>query len=166
MDRLRNFGFLLKDLSRRYVLRFEQRARVIALTLPQCKVLVKLENNEGVSQARLAELAEVEPMTMVRILDRMESDGLLERCADPDDRRARCLYLTSKAKPLLDEVWRVAESTRTELFEGLSSHECDAFMDVLERIHRNACALAEVAAPAENSVAQPNPAAARPILTE
>jgi len=169
MDRLRNFGFLLKDLSRRYVLRFEQRARVIALTLPQCKVLVKLENNEGVSQARLAELADVEPMTMVRILDRMESDGMLERRADPEDRRARRLYLTGKAKLLLDEVWRVAESTRTELFAGLSAKECDAFMDVLERVHRNACALEQLAdelQPASISAPQPNQAAARPIPTE
>lgn len=83
MDPHRNFGFLLKDLSRRYVLRFEQRARDLSLTLPQCKVLVRLETNEGMSQARLAELAEVEPMTMVRIIDRMEADGLLERRADP-----------------------------------------------------------------------------------
>ena len=83
MDRMRNFGFLLKDVSRRYVLRFEQRAREISLTLPQCKALVRLEKNEGVSQARLAELADVEPMTMVRILDRMEADGLLERRPDP-----------------------------------------------------------------------------------
>src|ERR1022692_1912304 len=88
MDRLRNFGFLLKDVSRRYVLRFEQRAREILLTLPQCKALVRLEKNEGVSQARLAELAEVEPMTMVRILDRMQADGLLERRPDPADRRS------------------------------------------------------------------------------
>src|SRR5580692_3315259 len=101
MDSHRNFGFLLKDLSRRYVQRFEQHARDLSLTLPQCKVLCKLEPNEGMSQARLAELAEIEPMTMVRIIDRMEADGLLERRADPADRRARCLYLTKKARPLL-----------------------------------------------------------------
>ncbi|HET7201236.1 MAG TPA: MarR family transcriptional regulator, partial [Burkholderiales bacterium] len=114
MDRLRNFGFLLKDVSHRYVLRFEQRARGISLTLPHCKVLVRLEKNEGVSQARLAELADIEPMTMVRILDRMEGDGLLERRADPADRRARRLYLTKKAWALLDEIWRLADVTRAE----------------------------------------------------
>ena len=100
MDRHRNFGFVLKALSRRYVLRFEQRARAISLTLPQCTALVRLEKNEGVSQAKLAELADVEPMTMVRILDRMELDGWVERRADPDDRRARRLYLKPKSKPL------------------------------------------------------------------
>src|SRR5690242_12785422 len=111
MDRHRNFGFLLKDVSHRYVLRFEQRARGMSLTLPQCKALVRLEKNEGASQARLAALADVEPMTMVRILDRMEADGLLERRPDPADRRARCLYLTAKGKALLDQIWRLAEQT-------------------------------------------------------
>jgi MarR family transcriptional regulator for hemolysin len=141
MDRLRNFGFMLRDLSRRYVLRFEQRAREISLTLPQCKALVRLERNEGVSQARLADLADVEPMTMVRILDRMEADGLLERRPDPVDRRARCLYLTRKARPLLDEIWHLSDLTRAEVFAGIAQRDREAFIDVLERIHANVCAL-------------------------
>jgi MarR family transcriptional regulator, transcriptional regulator for hemolysin len=154
MDRLRNFGFLLKDLSRRYVLRFEQRARAISLTLPQCKVLVRLENNEGISQAALAGLADVEPMMMVRILDRMETDGLLERRPDPADRRARRLYLTKKAKPLLEKIWRLAELTRAETFSGISREDRDAFMDVLERVYHNICVLDE-----RSSVQPPNPVA-------
>jgi DNA-binding MarR family transcriptional regulator len=141
MDRMRNFGFLLKDVSRRYVLRFEQRAREISLTLPQCKALVRLEKNQGVSQARLAEIAEVEPMTMVRILDRMEADGLIERRPDTADRRARCLHLTRKAKPLLDKIWRLSELSRAETFAGISRQEREAFMDLLERMHSNVCAL-------------------------
>ena len=140
-DRLRNFGFLLKELSRRYVQRFEVRAREISLTLPQCKVLARLEKNEGVSQARLAELAEVDAMTMVRILDRMEADGLLERRPDPADRRARCLYITAKAKPLLEEIWRLSDATRAEVLEGIGQHERDVFISVLERIHVNLCRL-------------------------
>src|ERR1700730_3532835 len=136
-DRLRNFGFLLKDLSRRYVQGFAERARDISLTWPQCKVLVRLEKNEGVSQARLAELAEVDAMAMVRILDRMEADGLLERRPDPADRRARCLYLTAKAKPILSEIWRLSDETREELFAGVSKADRELFMSVLERIHDN-----------------------------
>jgi len=136
-DRLRNFGFLLKELSRRYTLRFEVRAREIPLNLPQAKTLVRLEKNEGVSQARLAELAEVDPMTMVRLLDRMEADGWLERRPDPADRRARCLYLTAKAKPILSEIWRLSEETRAELFAGVSKAERDIFMTVLERLYDN-----------------------------
>jgi MarR family transcriptional regulator for hemolysin len=148
-DRLRNFGFLLKEVSRRYVLRFEVRAREIALNLSQAKALVRLEKNEGVSQARLAELAEVDAMAMVRILDRMEADGLLERRPDPGDRRARCLYLTARARPILSEIWRLSEETRAEVFAGVGKAERDLFMTVLERIHDNIARLE--AAPADSS---------------
>src|SRR5882724_8701007 len=136
-DRLRNVGFLLREASRRYVQRFEVRASELSLNLPQCKALVRLEKNEGVSQARLAELAEVDAMTMVRILDRMEADGLLERRPDPEDRRARCLYLTAKAKPLLAQIWRLSDTTREEVFAGIGKNERDVFMSVLERLHDN-----------------------------
>jgi MarR family transcriptional regulator for hemolysin len=136
-DRLRNFGFLLKEVSRRYVNRFEVRAAEIPLNLAQAKALVRLEKNEGVSQARLAELAEVDPMTMVRILDRMEAEGLLERRPDPADRRARCLYLTAKAKPILNEIWRLSEEIRAEIFAGVSKEERERFMGVLERLYAN-----------------------------
>jgi MarR family transcriptional regulator for hemolysin len=141
MDKLKNFGFLLKDLSRRYVLRFEQRAAAISLTLTQCKALVQLDKNEGISQVRLAELTDVEPMTMVRILDRMETDKLIERRPDPVDRRARRLYLTDKGRPLVDEIWRLAELTRAEMFAGISKEDRQVFIRVLEQLHINVSAL-------------------------
>jgi MarR family transcriptional regulator for hemolysin len=134
MDRLRNFGFLLKDVSRRHVLRFERHAAEISLTLVQCRALTQLEKNEGISQARLAELTDVEPMAM-------EADGVLERRPDPDDRRARRLHLTAKAKPLLEEIWRLADLTRAETFAGIPRAEREAFIGVLERIDNNLVAL-------------------------
>jgi MarR family transcriptional regulator for hemolysin len=140
-DRLRNVGFLLREASRRYVQRFEVRASELSLNLAQCKALIRLEKNEGVSQTRLAELAEVDAMTMVRILDRMEADGLLERRPDPQDRRARCLYLTAKAKPLLAQIWRLSDTTRAEVFAGIGKNERDVFMSVLERLHDNLSSL-------------------------
>jgi DNA-binding MarR family transcriptional regulator len=152
LERERNFGFLLKDVSRRYVERFERRAREISLTLPQCKVLVRLSRNEGVSQARLSELAEVEPMTMVRILDRMERDGWLERRAHPTDRRARCLYLTRRAKPLLDEIWRLADLTRAEAFAGIAKAQRRTLLELLEHIHANMRALDAPAADVNDAI--------------
>jgi MarR family transcriptional regulator for hemolysin len=68
--------------------------------------------NEGISQVQLAELTDIEPMTLVRILDRMESDGWLERRSDPADRRARRLYLTQEGKPMVNKIWLLADSTR------------------------------------------------------
>src|ERR1700742_3146186 len=114
-DRLRNFGFLLWEVSRQYVHRFEMRAGEISLNLSQAKALVRLERNEGVSQIRLAELADVDATTMVRILDRMEADGLLERRPDRADRRARSLFMTPKATPVLDGIWLLADEINTEI---------------------------------------------------
>ena len=141
MERLRNFGYLLKDLGRLYARRFEERAQALQLTLAQCKALGQLSRNEGISQVRLAELAECDPMSMVRILDHMEAEGWVERRADPNDRRARCLYIKDKARGILDEIWRLADATRMEFLAGLSAEECSRLIDMLERIHATARAL-------------------------
>jgi Transcriptional regulators len=147
MDPFKTIGYLLKDVSRRYAARFEVHAEEVSLTLMQCKVLLYLSKNEGASQVRLCDLTEIEPMMMVRILDRMEADKLLERRPDPADRRARRLYLTRKAARLLDEIDRISELTRNEFFAGVSKTGREAFLKVLEHVHQNACAL-DVANPA------------------
>jgi DNA-binding MarR family transcriptional regulator len=141
MEQLRNFGFLLKDLGRLYTRRFEERAQALQLTLPQCKTLGFLSRNEGISQVRLAELAEIDPMSMVRILDYMEAEGWVERRADPNDRRARCLFTKDKARAILDEIWRLAAQTRAEFLADLSSDERLRLIDMLERIHTTARAI-------------------------
>jgi DNA-binding MarR family transcriptional regulator len=158
VDRFKNVGYLLKDVTRRYVARFERHAAEVSLTLMQCKVLLHLSKNEGASQVRLCDLTDVEPMMMVRILDRMEADKLLERRPDPADRRARRLYLTRKAAPILDEIDRISEVTRNEIFAGVSKAEREAFLKVLEHAHENACGL-EAALPA--ATVQPTPIASR-----
>jgi len=95
-------------------------------------------------------------MMMVRILDRMEADKLLERRPDPADRRARRLYLTRKATPILDEIDRIMEVTRNEVFAGVSKADREAFLKVLEHVHQNVCALEAATAPVTS---QSNPAA-------
>ncbi|HEY6482176.1 MAG TPA: MarR family transcriptional regulator [Steroidobacteraceae bacterium] len=154
-DRRRNFGFLLKEVSRRYVLRFEELAAAIPLTLSECKVLVRLEENEGVSQTRLAGITDIEPMTMVRLLDRMAADGLLERRPDPEDRRARRLHLTAKAKPVLEQIWQLSDATRAETFAGVSRTDRERVISVLERMYANLCTLQE------GRVGRPTPNVAR-----
>jgi MarR family transcriptional regulator, transcriptional regulator for hemolysin len=141
MDRLRNFGFLLNGVTRLYVHRFEQRASRFGVTLPQCKLLAYLSKNEGISQAGLADLTDLDPMTVVRVLDRMEAEGFVERRPDPADRRARRLYLTERAGPFLERIWHWADLTRAETFAGISREEREHFMSVLERIHDNVAAL-------------------------
>lgn len=141
LDRTRSFGFLLTDASRLYVRRFEQRVVSLGLTLPQCKTLAHLAQREGISQAQLSESADIEPMALVRILDRMEADGWLERRDDPDDRRARRLYLKAKARPLLDDIWRLSDATRGEAFEGIPRQQAELLIALMVQIRSNLAAL-------------------------
>lgn len=150
-DRFRQLGFLFKDVSRRYTRRFEERAQRLALTLPQCRALIHLQSNEGVSQKRLAELADVDPMTLVRILDRMEADGWVQRRFDPADRRAHTLWLTAAAAPVLEQIWQLIAETRAEMLQGLSSDERTVLVTLLERVHANLTALPPL--PAEQTSA-------------
>jgi DNA-binding MarR family transcriptional regulator len=143
-DLLRSFGFLLKDVSRLYVQRFEQRAVALGLTLSQCKALVYLARREGISQAQLSESADIEPMTLVRILDHMESEGVLERRADPADRRARRLYLRDKAKPLLADIWRLSDLTRGEAFSGMARQRAGELIELLDKVRGNLMGLEPV----------------------
>jgi len=137
VDRLRNFGFILKNLERLYTKRFEALAQELSLTLSQCKALFQLSRNEGISQKRLAEIAEIEPMTLVRILDRMESDGWVERRPDPNDRRARTLYVTSGATPILEQIDKLSAQMRAEALAGLSAEQRNQLMGLLEHVYQN-----------------------------
>ena len=141
MNPVRTFGFLLKDTSRLYVQRFEQRAGALGLTLPQCKVLLYLADHEGISQAQLAELTDLEPMTLVRTLDCLESHGWLERRNDPADRRARRLYLKPKGRPLVDDIWHLVDLTRREAFAGIPKKHADLMIELLEKIQSNFASL-------------------------
>jgi MarR family transcriptional regulator for hemolysin len=141
LNPLRTFGFLLKDTSRLHAQRFEQRAAALGLTLPQCRVLIYLANNEGISQVQLAELTDLEPMTLVRTLDCLESYGWLERRKDPADRRARRLYLKAKSRPLVDEIWRLVDLTRQEAFAGIPKKHADLMIELLEKIQSNFASL-------------------------
>ena len=140
-DDQRNFGFLVRDVSRLCAKRFAHNAHELELTLPQCKVLANLARNEGISQARLADLTETDPMTLVRTLDRMQEDGWIERRPDPTDRRAYRLYLREPARPIVERIWKIAEQTRSEALVVLDSSERELLVNLLERIHGTLLAL-------------------------
>jgi MarR family transcriptional regulator for hemolysin len=134
-ERLRNFGFLMRDVSRLYAAHFESHARELGLTLAQCKVLGLLSRNEGISQARLAELSDTDPMSLVRILDRMQQDQWVERRPDPLDRRAHRLYLREAATAILERMWTISDQCRHEALAELSPAEREQLIDLLERVH-------------------------------
>ena len=90
---------------------------------------------------QLAELTDLEPMTLVRALDCMESQGWLERRHDPADRRARRLYLNAKGQPLMDDIWRLADLMRREAFAGIPLKHADLLIELLEKIQSNVASL-------------------------
>ncbi len=140
-DSLQNFGFLIRDVSRLSAKNFGRHARELEITVSQCKVLAYLQRHEGISQARLAELTETEPMTLVRTLDRMEQDGWIERRADPEDRRAHRLYLRDAARPVLQRIWKIADQSRAEALAALSVGEREQLLGLLQRVHARLSAL-------------------------
>src|SRR5260221_13840095 len=102
----RALGLVLHDVARVLRKRFEQRARAAALPLTrsQWSVLAHLSRQEGINQAALAQILEIEPITLVRLLDRLQAAGLVERRPDPTDRRARVLVLTPAPPPPLQRI--------------------------------------------------------------
>jgi len=130
-------GFLLNDVARLLRKRFEQRARGLGLTRAQWQVLAYLANNEGIHQGGLAELLEVEPITLVRILDRLEGHALIERRRHPTDRRIWLLYLTAAAHPILAQMRGLGELTRGEALEGLSDAQRAQLLRMLATMKTN-----------------------------
>lgn len=140
-DSLQNFGFLIRDVSRLSAKNFGRHARELEVTVSQCKVLAYLQRHEGISQTRLAELTETDPMTLVRTLDRMEQDGWIERRADPEDRRAHRLHLREAARPVLQRIWKIADQSRAEALGALTPAEREQLVSLLQRVHARLSAL-------------------------
>jgi len=136
-DWTRALGFVLYDTARLYGKRFDQKAKALGLTRAQCHVLFRLNLAEGLNQARIAEFLEIEPISLARLIDRMEEAGWVERRPDPKDRRARLLYLTAKAKPVIDRMFEVGLATRAEAQAGLSGAERERLLELLQRVRGN-----------------------------
>ena len=135
MDLELTFGFLVNDVARLFGRRFDHNGRRLGLTRAQCRTLGYLARNEGINQAGLADLLEIRPMTLVRQIDRMEEAGWIERRPDPADRRARRLFLSPKARPILGRILSVANETRNEALARLAPAEQEALIDLLHRVH-------------------------------
>jgi MarR family transcriptional regulator, transcriptional regulator for hemolysin len=130
-------GFLLHDVARLMRRRFEQRAAALGFTRAQWQVLLHLSRNEGIHQAGLAEILEVEPISLVRILDKLQARGLVERRQDAADRRCWRLYLTPDAHPSLALLQDIGEQNRAEALAGIGPAELDALISTLTILKTN-----------------------------
>lgn len=132
-----NLGTMIADVSHLMRRAFDERARGIGLSRPQWRVLTMLRRHEGINQGGLAELVEVEPITLCRMVDRLQEANLVERRADPADRRAWRLHLTDKARAILEEMRPMAFGLFEDAMSGLESAERADLFRMLERIRNN-----------------------------
>ena len=130
-------GFLLNDAARLMRKDFERRTRSLGLTRAQWQALFHLARNEGCNQATLADLLEVEPITLARLVDRLELSGLVERRPDPSDRRARLLFLGERAHPLLEQLRALGAETREIALAGIGEDERTLLMTLLTKMRAN-----------------------------
>lgn len=115
----REFAFLVHDVARLLKTYADQKARQYGMTRAQWAVLVRLQRTEGLKQSELAEILDLQPITLTRLLDRLCANGLIERRADPDDRRANRLFLTPAAGPVVKSLGRLGEELMTTVLEGI-----------------------------------------------
>ncbi|HTA99617.1 MAG TPA: MarR family winged helix-turn-helix transcriptional regulator [Bradyrhizobium sp.] len=130
-------GFLLHEVARLLRKRFEQNAHGSGLTRSQWQVLTYLAQNEGINQSGLAELLDVEPITLSRIVDRLQSLGLIERHPHPSDRRVWILRLTWAARPKLTEGRKFSDRTSSEALAGISDSEGLHLLKTLQALKSN-----------------------------
>ena len=128
-----NIGALLHDVARLMRRRFERRARETGLpiTRQQARTLLYIARNEGLSQAAVATMLDIEPIALVRLLDRLHEEGLVERHPHPTDRRIRTLWLTPPAWEAIDRVLAINAGVREEACAGLSAEAREALMHSL-----------------------------------
>ena len=130
-------GALMVEVARLLRRNFNRRAQGLGLTQAQWQALAHLSRRQGINQACLADLLEVQPITLTRLIDRLAAAGWVERRPDPADRRAQRLYLTERAEPLLEDMRGLASATREEALAGLGDAERRQLIDALQIIKGN-----------------------------
>lgn len=130
-------GFLLNDTARLFRRAFNARTKSSGITALQWRLITYLKRHEGIRQGPLADLIEVEPITLSRMVDRLVEAELIERRADPADRRAWQLFLTARARQLLDGMRPIAEALTADASEGLTAAEQATLVELVERVRAN-----------------------------
>lgn len=132
-----DLGFLVHDVARMLRARFEEKAALHGISAAQWRVLVRLWKDGSMTQAKLATLLEVEPISVSRLLDRMEPAGWIERLRDPTDRRVRIVAATQKAREVQNSMRSVADDVFAEAFRGFAPQDEATLLEGLVLISKN-----------------------------
>lgn len=138
-----NFAYPLLDVTRLLRKHFDRRAEPLGLTRAQWRAIKVIHRHEGISQKALAELLEMEPIPVGRVIDRLQQAGFVERRADPQDRRVWRLHTMDRAHGVLDDMEIIAAGLRDDALTGIADAELAACLGVLERMKQNLLALEE-----------------------
>lgn len=139
-----NFAYPLLDVTRLLRKHFDRRAEPLGLTRAQWRAIKAIHRHEGISQKALAELLEMEPIPVGRVIDRLQQAGFVERRADPQDRRVWRLHTTDRSHGVLDDMEVIAAGLRDDALAGINDTELAACLGVLERMKQNLLALEEL----------------------
>jgi DNA-binding MarR family transcriptional regulator len=135
----------MRDTSRLMRRRFVQRSREVGLPVnrSEASVLMHVDREPGLSQARLAAQLDMEPISLVRLIDSLQDAGLIERRAHPHDRRIWTLWLTDAAQPILAQAQAIALEVRAQALAGIPEAEREALLDLLLTVRTNLAAEAD-----------------------
>ena len=137
MTTKREIAFSINDVARLLRTHADQKAASFGLTRAKWAVLARLDRFEGLKQNELAEMLDLQPISLTRLLDGLSENGLIERRSCPDDRRAKLLFLTPAARPLLDRLSDLGEELMSTALAGLDRSETTALLASLTAIKEN-----------------------------
>src|ERR1700734_3296941 len=133
----REFAIVLKDVARMIQTYADHKANQFGITYAQWVVLARLDRFEGLKQSELAEMLDLQPITLTRLLDRLCDSGLIERRADPNDPRAKRLFLTAAARPMLEQLGALGEDMMTTALAGVSRESVEQIVAQLAVVKEN-----------------------------
>jgi MarR family transcriptional regulator, transcriptional regulator for hemolysin len=133
----REFAFTLNDVARMLRTYADHKAAQFGITRAQWVVLVRLDRSEGLKQSELAEVLDLQPISLTRLLDKLCECGLIERRPDPADRRAKRLFLTPAARPLLEKLGSLGEELMTTALAGVERDSVEQMVAQLGIVKEN-----------------------------
>lgn len=133
----RDIGLKMSVVTRMLRSRFDRMVAALNITRSQWTMIVVVARQPGATQRSIAEALDMSEASAGRLIDRLCSEGLLERQERYDDRRARAVYITKAAEPLLEQLGEVARSGEDNVFRGFTVEELENFKVYLDRLYRN-----------------------------